>query len=1028
MAGNLHFRAAALIASGLLCACSGGNGGGSTDADAVAPGTLLTNPDTGLRFVAEANERGQAPSLRLLGVSWGRLVDVYDFDAGSGESHLVMRDAVVDPLLEFATQDHRLDTDGFDGASELHILYPASSASFHQALSAALDGLQPIDDKGLDPTELPPWTAVPRNAALVLRFNDLLDPSSVDATSVRLLAGYTPNYELNGRVLPDPTHGALKGGAFRATRVIYDTTVSEAEGLASGVPVQMAGLPEALTSGQPNLLLSLPAQANPLQGQSSVLRNLGGRALGVNLNGPIHATAAGSAVARVFRSRGRSTVTGDPGVGYLADPSAPFVVGNHPVQLTFVAPGSAPGKFRVDIQFQVPGCAPIARENDRMLFAQHSVRVLSHNVQPVAGLLSNIEVQVMAGNPSSFGLAAGKYADRFTGVSTQIPECYLSFSPAAAQLPNARVSKDAIVSVRFNEPIDASSVRALDTLTVSYGGVIASPLHARVVGDILPDNALQTMLFVPRMPLRHASGAADAFTVDVLGGLNGVRDLAGNALAAALHASFTLDPAQSAVDSGSVALRFDGVDEDGDGNPEVRGGVLFDIVNHRVLPRPVTRFSALADTVNPVVGAMVQFAPGVTTPLTHYGSRAAMLWRYHDLGFELRDESTHDLDVEGLNWSPVNGATSAETFAQFEVALAHSKFLPDEALSSGLLPTYSQSGLTSIFANNQADALNDPLTVVHPRSRGYTVDPTDVFTATNGAALTPWPLNQGVPQSQFTYWTWRDTSKLALGGPNGDGADTHRLQQVTKTAQTKFYPASKVPTIALPLLMEFRTFPDGQTNSTNHLRVALAINSSARPYFRAHSTGGVNPNNPAQIKIVDPDQEPVATGGFAASGGLANPMDNVFAFGQADFVYRVSRMHTRWLDTGALGTTFADPFLELGGALPAGAQVVVAVRGANSIQLSNPPAGVLPYANANNLDAYGDGHTAAQNIILGRPSNLAFTPSFANTPPAPLDRSWKSTIGAINGARFVQARVTFVSNATTGLSGSLSALGFAYRR
>jgi hypothetical protein len=417
---------------------------------------------------------------------------------------------------------------------------------------------------------------------------------------------------------------------------------------------------------------------------------------------------------------------------------------------------------------------------------------------------------------------------------------------------------------------------------------------------------------------------------------------------------------------------------------------------------------------------MIPLAQGVETPLSPHGSKLHSVWRYHDLGLGLLDDATHNLDVEGLSWSPSTGAPLADHFTRFQIALAHSKFLPDEELSTGLLPIFPSSGLVTKFDDDFYDATDPPL-VVHAANKGYTVDPLDVSTSPAGLPMTHWPLNRGVPTSQFTYWTWRDTGRLGLGAPFGFGADTGRLRQITTKGLVGFYPSSKVPTIGLPLLMEFRTYVDtlNPANGSNGFRVAIAINTSANPYFRAFSTGGVNPVN-GQIINVDPDAATNASGGInPISGAPTAPRDNVFYYGQAEFVVRVSRLHTVWFDTLAT-SSFVPPVVEAGTTgLPPGTQIQVAFRGASSIATG----GASPWHDAANLDAYGDGYTPYQLTLLVKPQNLYFVPAFF---PAASDKSWKSNISSLSGARFIQARVTFISNAETNASASLSSLGIAF--
>jgi hypothetical protein len=231
-----------------------------------------------------------------------------------------------------------------------------------------------------------------------------------------------------------------------------------------------------------------------------------------------------------------------------------------------------------------------------------------------------------------------------------------------------------------------------------------------------------------------------------------------------------------------------------------------------------------------------------------------------------------------------------------------------------------------------------------------------------------------------------------------------------------FYPADEVPTIALPLLAEFRCYPDANALGLNGFATAIALNSSSKPTFRAYSAGGVGPSG---TKLVDPDNEPVATGGINPStGGATLPIDNAFYFGQADFVVRVSRAHTRWLDAG--GAT-----LELVGVLEAdagtGTTVSVAWRGASALTATTGE----PWRDAGFLDPYGDAYTSQQLQLLGQPPGSGFSAQFFPVPASP---RWSDDLSALAGARFVQARVSFVADPVTGEVPSLDGLGVAWRR
>jgi hypothetical protein len=601
------------------------------------------------------------------------------------------------------------------------------------------------------------------------------------------------------------------------------------------------------------------------------------------------------------------------------------------------------------------------------------------------------------------------------------PACAVRIDPAGDG-PNKLVSTGATIAVTFSEPIDPTSVQPFDTLTVKPA-TSTSPLSQFVIGHIVLTSDATQFRFVPELPLHHETNVMERYLVDVVAGASGITDLAGNPLLLQLpQTDFTLDKAQPSALTSGIALRFASTDEDGDGKRELRGQFLFDLAQQQIVPRPVTRFSGAADASAPVVGAMIPLLQPVQTPLSPYGSKLHAVWRYHDVGLGLLDEATHNLDVEGMSWSPFAGAPVADHFTRFQMSFAHSKFLPDEEVGTSLLPNWPSSGLVTKFADNNYDVA-DPPAVVHAASKGYTVDPADVFTSPAGLPMTHWPLNRGVPLGQYSYWTWRDTAKIAVGGPNGHGADTQRLQQITKVANTNFYIAGRVPTIGLPLLTEFRTYPEFAANGTNGLRIAIALNSSASPYFRVFSTGGVTVGG--QIINVDPDNTPVAMGAVNPSTGLFTaPRDNVFHYGEAEFVVRVSRAHTVWFDT-ASPSSFATPVVIAGTtAVPSGTQIQLAFRGASSITGSaTPPA----WRDAENYDAYGDGYNTLQLFSLGKPGNLAFTPSFFNNPPNTTDNSWKSSIAALDGARYVQARISFLSNAETSATTSLSSLGIAYQ-
>jgi hypothetical protein len=112
-------------------------------------------------------------------------------------------------------------------------------------------------------------------------------------------------------------------------------------------------------------------------------------------------------------------------------------------------------------------------------------------------------------------------------------------------------------------------------------------------------------------------------------------------------------------------------------------------------------------------------------------------------------------------------------------------------------------------------------------------------------------------------------------------------------------------------------------------------------------------------------------------------------------------VHSAWLDTGA-ASQFAPAVVDPPGHVqPSGASVELAFRGAVAIDAA--PA----WADAGNLDPYGDSGVFNVTWLNG-------------------DAGWTSDLAALDGARFVQVRVTFTANAESGVTPELGALGISY--
>jgi hypothetical protein len=562
-------------------------------------------------------------------------------------------------------------------------------------------------------------------------------------------------------------------------------------------------------------------------------------------------------------------------------------------------------------------------------------------------------------------------------------------------------------------------MRGFDNMTVTRVDIEDEDILPSdyVVGSVQPSADLREFSFVPLLPLDRSIQPEYKFAL--AGGSLAPTDLAGNPLDLGdfFKVDFNLSTAESPSISRGFALRFAEVDQlalegelEEDNFPEFRDAqLIYDLNKEEIRPRPVTHFSVAADRDKPIPAVMTPFPAGVQTPLSPLGSKLQTLWRYCDLGFSLSDETMMNIDVEGLAWAPAGGSIVSDAYDEFEVRVAHSGWLPDELLdpNSGF-PLHPQSGLNSVYSTNYLD----PGTVLHSREKGYVVNPADLFIGQGfGSNMIPFPANQDVPADEFIYYTWRDTALSGVGGNNGEGAILGIEESILfgGAGPPKTYTPNNVPSVGLPLLMEFKCYVDTGALGLNAFDISLAVNSSARPNFRAFSTGGYNSNSDPVFK--DPDLEDAADGGYNPSSnppGAATPgQDNSFYIGQVDLVTRVSRTHSIWFNSGLSNPSYQPPVVEPAPEeLPTGTSIVIHYRGATINSVTGSPSILNSPAN---IDLYGEMDGGTGNII------------FMDN-----DSSWHEDISTINGEQFFQIRMTFISNAATDQTPWLSTLAFAY--
>lgn len=1022
-------RALPLSSALLICACGKSGSGAPTDPldresgsstrdnlrghePLTAPGKELPKPGGGTFFV-DPHQSGNGAVLHVAETFWGRLVDVYDVDdSGVPAAAPRFRDFVVNDQVASDGVYLTLASDPVTGKSRLIIHAKKGSALFDERLRL-ISNLPPIQPKHFNAA--PPFPFVARNTCLVVRFDDCLDDDAAAelslANDVRVTTGYLPLTPFGARVRFDPNHGGLVGGAFHSTRVLIDLTVSELESadLPVPLPINAVGLPASLTTTEAaNVTLRIPTRTDLGSGQATLLTNLSGVALDPLTNGPIDISVLTRDVLRAVLSGNASDLNN----GFMLDLERPRLLGDMPVVVER-AVGAGGRDLLVDLAFSSP-CELAPRPRDLLSAGGTLLEVIEPARLGPQGKVEKLRVRsaVRIANPASL-LGNGRLHPVFAPRrARRLPAaCWLSFLPQPTSTPTG-VATFAQVGVRFSEPMDPAAMQDLDSFLVVRGlttGTSTANATNTVPGSVLASAGADAFAFVPLLPLAHTQGVADPYHVE----LTGFTDLAGNSVADQLpFANFWIDPDEPTQSNGSIVLRFDSPDEVAPfGFIDVRGQFFYDLDRGVIRPRPVSFASWPVDRTNPVPSIMIPFPLGTHQPLNPLGSKLQAVWRYCDLGWSAGDETKYNLDVAGLSWAPVGGQVIAEFFDDFEIRLAHSHFLPDESLDLNLLPKWPQSGLRggpSLFTDN---LLVDPLSpqkVVHAKPLGYTVNPADRFTSSTGTVMIPYPLNQGA--GPLTTYTWRDTAVLAKAGPANQGVpmdiETGPPLFLEPQAGT-LAAAGSVPSFGLPLLIEYRCYPSDTGLGLNSLDVSLAINSSPLPAFRAYSSGGFNTSgNPV---VVNPDTALVPAGTFNALSSppgqpTAFSAENVVYIGQLDTVTRVSRAHTIWLDTGAANPGYFPPLVApLAQDLPAGTQVRLDFRGALGFSASALDA---PF-DATRIGPYGE-------ITVG-------TVSFLNGAS-----TWTDDIQAVDGARYLQARVTFLNNVTTGTSPELSALGIAF--
>ena len=445
-------------------------------------GTTLDHPGassgTSKRFVVDLNRLGRAAEVKVARMVWGRLVDIYDQDE-NGVRRLQHKEFVIGSDIVADGNDYEFSSNVATAIDELTILHPyggddgigSPDDRYTVAFARLEQGLLPIQDEGIDGVGV--FTLLPRNAALVIQFDDLIDPDTVNARTIRVFAGYPPVVPYTARIFPDQNHGDLtsragdSGATFYPSRVIVDPTISEVESFNSNPPLAVngVGLPASTSPNLANLAIRIPTEEKAGLGQDIILRNLTAHRLATQGNGTVDFNSPTLDLLRGIRTGGRTIDTGDPYNGFLFDETPPEIVSIQPVLIgsgVSLLPDGDERDFLIpSIQFLTTSCAREPLVGDLMRQGNRFLQVTDPGDGLNLNVLENLEVRLIAGDPTEFlqsAQGAARYLATYDSeLDSDRPECFVQVTPQSGGFPDfpaTDISTSASFSLRFSEVMD----------------------------------------------------------------------------------------------------------------------------------------------------------------------------------------------------------------------------------------------------------------------------------------------------------------------------------------------------------------------------------------------------------------------------------------------------------------------------------------------------------------------------------------------------------------------------------------------
>ena len=982
----------------------------------------------------------------LENVEWGRLVDVFDVTGALVETDVVIRESLQNQL-----GDYELGINPLTQSENLTILRNVGTPEFDSLLQSAQTGRAAVATRGLDGQ--PPFSLVARNGALRLEFSEYVDPISVNRQNLQVQVGNPPltSQEVRYIVRNDQVgaDGKPKGV------VIIDPTISQIDQQTLGIPQNGVGFPASFNSKDPNIVLRIPTTVDPAFGQNTVLTNLSGnRSLEVRPSDPTELSPSlHEIVVRAFRTGNDK----DPYNGFLLDQRRPDLLTSQAVQIANIS-ASGSGLRTLTYKIAEVGCRDIAPKTGDVFEVGNSILQVTRVDNP-----GNSSAYIVSGALLLGDLTPGNYASSplpgtlttiYDVIDEPIQMCWVEFGPTPENgLPARGVQPFSTLTVRFSEPIDAATVRSLETMVAtSYmlGANSGDPCEwaarpfeqgIETVGDYIdrlngydshPDclsttgsgrikfGSISSSADARSFTLAPTAGLSDShneggdlkIVLALRDGVDGILDLAGNELNLRDFVAGTEGQTEQFSRSSAgwptdryFALRFNSTDENNDGLSEYIGQFVFEPGVLR--GRDLVRFSRAADNSNPFIAQRIQFSQGLMTPLTPAGAVLMTCWGYHHLGLGLQAVAELNLDVEGMAWAPFGSTVFDDTFQRYSVALSHSARFPDDIINTSTgYPKWPNSGLARNKDFDESVLGFPDLDELVVTDNFYQVSQTKLFNAVSGTAVHPW-------NDFTTTYTWRDTAIPAedsIDGPAYLGGKSSRGAPPEVTGQPVVYGPEKVPSIGLPLLARFRCYPRGQEFGPNGFQVQIMVGSSALPAFRIFSAGGRDASGTWHLVVPD---DP-GSGGTNPSGGYNTGSGFVtkgygpeLYWQQIDFVLRISRVYTHWFPFGGTPTSVSsitqEPAPEF---QPPGTSVVVEYRGTATIETIGCT-GSDALTDANRFDFYGNYDDSCGSV--SQPTG------------------WRSDLFSFVGQYdYFQLRFTFVSNLEQDLSPELDAFGFAW--